>query len=243
MGNIQRCTGDTLPSELLVEIFDFATYSAIRDLQTLINYSSPFEYIDHDTTDASIIAALRTRCALSLTSKRWRVLSARYLYEEICVRNRRSDAILADVLEASASGRNAALGSHVKRIFFRRSVNTPRRTGKEEVGEDVLRIIRCCPNVRIISRDRDLLDPVTRIQARRFSDPYNFDRISEELFRSRAPVERVDFTFGNLALASGPHNHPIVSSPGICYDFSSLRMLSISMDVPIWSRHPEGLFY
>jgi len=84
---------------------------------------------------------------------------------------------------------------------------------------------------------------VTRFQARRFSDPYKFDRISEELSRFKAPVERVDFTFGNLSLAPGPLNHLIVSSPGICYNFSSLRMLSISMDTPVWSRHPEDLSF
>lgn len=233
----QRWTADTLPSELLVEIFGFATYSTIRDLQTLINSSTPFEYIGNDATNASIIAALRTKCTLSLTSKRWRALSARYLYEEICVRNLRSDAILADVLEASAFG--TSLGSHVKRIYFRRSVNKPRRLGTNEPGSAVLRIIRCCPKVRIISRDRDLLDRVTRVKAGRFSDPYSFDKISEEISRLGALVERVDLTFGNLAL--GSLNHCFGFSPGICCNFSSLRMLSISMDVPIWSKNPEEL--
>lgn len=241
MTDAQRWTGDTLPSELLVEIFGFATYSAVRDLHTLINSSTPFEYIGNDATNASIIAALRTKCVLSLTSKRWRALSTRYLYEEICVRNLRSDAILADLLEASASGRNTSFGSHVKRIFFRRSVNKPRRLGTNEPGWVVLRIIRCCPNVRIISRDRDLLDRVTRVKAGRFSDPYSFDLISEEISRLGALVERVDLTFGNLAL--GPLTHCFGFSPEICCNFSSLRMLSISMDVPIWSRNPEDLSF
>lgn len=231
-----------LPTELLDQIFSQATYNTSQDISVVINNPPLFEYLELERTSAQTIATLQTKRSLTCVCLRWRALATKYLFEEIHIRNNKSDITLAATLEASAineRGKARSLGSYVRRIIFRRSVSSPCRMYGVDSTQLARRIIACCPNVLCVSHDRDLLDPVIERCGRSFKDPYGFSELSTQWFNRGTNVQRLDYSLGNVSL-----DQSLTISPAICYNFNSLCVLSISIDVAAWaqnSREPTPL--
>lgn len=231
-----------LPTELLDQIFSQATYNTSQDISVVINNPPLFEYLELERTSAQTIATLQTKRSLTCVCLRWRALATKYLFEEIHIRNNKLDITLAATLEASAineRGKARSLGSYVRRIIFRRSVSSPCRMYGVDSTQLARRIIACCPNVLCVSHDRDLLDPVIERCGRSFKDPYGFSELSTQWSNRGTNVQRLDYSLGNVSL-----DQSLTISPAICYNFNSLCVLSISIDVAAWaqnSREPTPL--
>lgn len=137
-----------LPVELLILIFAWATYGPIRDIDSIV-HSIPSDSSKGAEDGIWSQTALAIKCALSCVCRQWRILSEPFLYEELWIG--RGSATLAHNLELSSSKSRRNVNLHVMRIFLPDIHDKLWHTSSGYAL--ILRILRCCPNTAIISRN------------------------------------------------------------------------------------------
>lgn len=147
----QHVTPLPLPAELLIHIFELATHNPVRDIDVLVELP-PFESINAGHHEQLCDAALRTKHAITTSCKAFRRLCSVYLYEDIRIRHGANH--LADVLEQSVDEKGVGFGDLVKRVIL-----SPTSSGVPSVYGDTRRIMCLCPNLQILYRPRDSINP------------------------------------------------------------------------------------
>ncbi|KAL5483045.1 hypothetical protein ACEPAI_8274 [Sanghuangporus weigelae] len=134
-----------LPPEVLLSIFELATYNATRQIEYLVDLH-PFEAIYSEERDALDKEALRMKHSLSLTCSLFRQMTVKLLYEDVWIRH--GSSCLLEIFRASGAGSdsNQGVGRYVRRVIL-----TP------NAFDDAPQILAFCPNVRIISRASSLV--------------------------------------------------------------------------------------
>ena len=203
----------SLPVESLIEIFDWATYSPVREVQSIIDYPTPFECIEAENENRRIAAALRTKLALSLVCHHWRAICAQFLFEYILIKQRLSDFGLASALEAPER-----FGVHVKRVLIRQYAPHPTEISVQEANETLRRIFTVCPNIRIIS-----LGQILSTSAMNNSDPSTLARVGTRGIRA----QRLDLLTG--------YSIDSTQQPNISHTYSlmSANVLSTTLDLAL----------
>ena len=135
---------NALPPEVLLTIFELATYNSTREIDHLADLP-PFEGIYSEKRDARDRDALRTKRSLSLTCSSFRRIIEKLLYEDIWIRH--GSARLLETFRSSevAPGSGFGLGRYVRRA-------TLAPTEFNFAAADTPEILKLCPNLRIISR-------------------------------------------------------------------------------------------
>ncbi|THH01192.1 hypothetical protein EW145_g6960, partial [Phellinidium pouzarii] len=139
-----------LPTELWKEIFIHAT-EVEGGYDT--SYMSPFEFSDivdgYNVFLKQLSVNHRTKQTLCLVSKRWRAIAQELIFEYLFLQDTYDWTKLADGLEESKRidvehGGHGA-GWYVKRL----EVST--MSWNEALGSAAARVIRCCPNLRVVT--------------------------------------------------------------------------------------------
>ncbi|THH07799.1 hypothetical protein EW145_g3133 [Phellinidium pouzarii] len=135
-----------LPPELLTHIFGLATYSPARFIESL---EEP-EPLQEDSAIAQCDAALETKYSLALSCSFFRSLSECFLYEDIRIRHGSGDLLKA--LEKSTKGTVNRNGDLVRRISVFPIGYDEGGHWYENISEHTIRILRCCPNIQVLTR-------------------------------------------------------------------------------------------
>lgn len=144
---------ETVPEDILLHIFYWATYGPVRNLEDVID-PGPFESLGRQKAENETRAALAGKRTLALVCRKWRILSANFLFEEIWIGPYGLQALMetleSENVQEEIKGRYIShLGARVKRIFI---CLTHDDLATEHVWSCVCRILLCCPNVQILSR-------------------------------------------------------------------------------------------
>lgn len=139
--------------ELWLEIFQFATHV---HRSTSIRLLDPFE---PKRTSNNVMAAnapslsIRTKLALVLVCKSWKVVAERFLYEHLVIRSpARANAILETLLASRRTLHNGEIDIGYGRWPVHIEIFTHARgTNNIRFLQTLFRIFQCCPNVRHLS--------------------------------------------------------------------------------------------
>ncbi|KAL5512508.1 hypothetical protein ACEPAG_3161 [Sanghuangporus baumii] len=133
-----------LPPEVLLSIFELATYNTTRQIDHLVDLP-PFEAIYSEERDALDKEALRMKRSLSLTCSLFRQMTVKLLYEDVWIRHGSSCLLETFRGPGAGSDSNHGAGRYVRRVIL-----TP------NAFDDAPQILAFCPNLRIISRASSL---------------------------------------------------------------------------------------
>ena len=142
-----------LPLELWLEIFQFATYVHRSTSIGLLNPFTPKRTINNIMATNMQISAVRTKLALVLVCKSWKMIADRFLYEHLVIRSpARANAVLEALLAARVQLENGNIDigygrwpSHIEIFTHCRGANDMRFL------HTLFHIFQCCPNVRHFS--------------------------------------------------------------------------------------------
>lgn len=178
-----RRMAPSLPHELWVVIFYFATYNTIRDMNYLVT-PPPLAILYEKEDDELNDAALKIKHSLSLVCSLWRKLVTPFMFEDIKIRHGAEE--LAFALEhGNKTSLNHGLGHLVKRVQLS-LIPEPGNKGigtawSNAVGGHTCRILQTCNNVVHLERRRILLSPVasrsTFLDTGSTQDIHDFERL------------------------------------------------------------------
>lgn len=142
-----------LPLELWLEIFQFATYvhrsTSIKPLDPF----APRRISNNVMATNTPALSVRTKLALVLVCKAWKVVAERFLYENLVIR---SPARASAILEVLLASRSTLPGGEIDIGYGRWPIHIEIFTharGSNDIRflQTVFRIFRCCPNLRYLS--------------------------------------------------------------------------------------------
>ncbi|KAF5351709.1 hypothetical protein D9756_007652 [Leucocoprinus leucothites] len=142
-----------LPLELWLEIFQFATYVHRSTSIGPLDPFSPRRTSNNVMATNTRALSIRTKLALVLVCKEWKMMTERFLYEHLVIRSpTRASAVLNALIASRSHLSDDAIDighgrwpSHIEIFTHARGSNDMRflRT--------LFRIFQCCPNVRYLS--------------------------------------------------------------------------------------------
>ncbi|THU86552.1 hypothetical protein K435DRAFT_782816 [Dendrothele bispora CBS 962.96] len=146
-----RLSLSDLPLELLLEIFEFATYvHESRNIMPL----NPFtpKYVSVNVMGPNTpTSAIRTKCALVLVSHSWRRIALHLLYRHVHIRSPNRAKLLLRILQPDS---DMSPPNTSERGQFTRYVEVSthvRGSDTLQFLQTVFGILQCCPNVQILS--------------------------------------------------------------------------------------------
>ncbi|KAL5512517.1 hypothetical protein ACEPAG_3170 [Sanghuangporus baumii] len=202
----------SLPEELLLHIFDLATYGPAREINALVELR-PFEKDYSDDVDALCDEPLNTKRALALTCKLFRRLVLKFLFEDIRIRY--GSESLAEAME-----REQEVGTFVKRVSVSLQGFKASDHWIASYPKGTRRILQRCSNVLILTRPQSL-----PVEAADLEDG-NFPATDNGLDDLRLPnLQRVDWF--NSPIDTLPSTLP---TPKFIWKSNSLQTLTIGPD-------------
>ena len=203
-----------LPSEIWSEVFYWATMNPARELDTLVGLK-PFDSIEVIEDNSFMEKAFKMKRYISMVCWSWRILVAKYLYEDLRVRH--GSTVLAETLEKSKNG--IGLGVFVKRVMI--PVVLDRGPWMDAIGRNTRRILQCCPNLLVFSRFHPFM-------VRMHIDDFHASTARiDDLYLPN--VRRVDWD--NSPITAW---WPVVPMPKFVWDLENLEVLSIGGDNFPW---------
>lgn len=214
----------SLPHELWVVIFYFATYNTIRDMNYLVT-PPPLAILYEKEDDELNDAALKIKHSLSLVCSLWRKLVTPFMLEDIKIRHGAEE--LAFALEhGNKTSLNHGLGHLVKRVQLS-LIPEPGNKGigtawSNAVGGHTCRILQTCNNVVHLERRRILLSPVasrsTFLDTGSTQDIHDFERLHFP------KLARVGWNGGDPRLLNNPSVDYV---PTFILESPTVRLLSL----------------
>ena len=204
----------SLPEELLLYIFDLATYGPARDVESLIELK-PFEKEYSADADDLCDAPLKTKRSLALACKLFRRLALKFLYEDIRIRH--GSEGLAKAIEMGQE-----IGTFVKRASV--SLEGFKAAGHwvASYPSATRRILQCCPNIVILTRPQTLPVDTVDLHGDNYNLPITDINLDDLSFQH---LRRVDWF--NSPIDTLPSTLP---TPKFVWKSSSLQTLTIGPD-------------
>jgi len=154
-----------LPIELLLEIFEFATYVHESESIVPLHPFTPKHVSANAMGPNTPTSATRTKCALVLVCRSWRKLALQFLYRHIPIRSPKRAELLLRILQPNPNVLpldTSECGQFTRHIEISTHV---RGSDTIQFLQTVFKILRCCPNVRILSGTWDHPLPDTFLTA------------------------------------------------------------------------------
>lgn len=217
----------SLPPEIWTRVLFWATFNPARESDSLLKIPA-FDSADSSKQCRMCDEALITKRNVSLVCSEWNLLSKRFMYEDLRVRH--NSWLLADLLETSGSYSYHTLGygAYVKRIAV---IDNP-LTGSSSrwAGKDLRRIIRCCPNLVVLSRYHNSNKVYDDHLEKYTSSPEVEEEYFDENDIDLSHIRRIDWDNGT------PKNYQrtISTPPRIAWFSSTLEVLSLGGDNYFW---------
>ncbi|KAH8106691.1 hypothetical protein DFH11DRAFT_1830279 [Phellopilus nigrolimitatus] len=213
--------------ELWLQIFYWATFNPARDLNTLTSIPV-FDSITQDQTERKYVNILRVKLNLALVCRWWRDNTREFLYED--VRLRHGAETLADLFEQSRKNCPLALGhgKYVRKIALPFVRYRPAGPVHGWARKEVPRIIKCCPNLLVLSRyhrgQDEFFEPDQESSA-----PCTNEKLDSDIRHALAAVRCVEWNSGLML-----NQHSPVAGPHMEWFAQTLEVLSLNEENYLW---------
>ncbi|KAJ3713153.1 hypothetical protein F5878DRAFT_633198 [Lentinula raphanica] len=148
-----------LPVEVLMEIFQFATY--LQESESILPLD-PFipQQISHNALGPNTdLSTTRTKCALVLVCRSWRNVAIPLLYRNLVIRSPRKATLLLSALESSyqtppgttTPSRSPLPSDHGRFARHLEIFTHSRGSNSYNFLMTICRVVQRCPNLRILS--------------------------------------------------------------------------------------------
>ncbi|KAH8104915.1 hypothetical protein DFH11DRAFT_1328842 [Phellopilus nigrolimitatus] len=220
-----------LPPELWLRILYWATFNPAREVNTLVAIPV-FDSVTHHETEEQYANTLRVKLNLALVCKWWRDNTREFLYEDVHLRHEAES--LANLFEQSKRDCPLSLGygRYVRKIALPLVRNRPSGPVHGWARKEVPRIIKCCPNLLVLSRyHRDKINP---FEPQKHDAPSVYGDLDSDIRGVLSAIRRIDWNSGLML-----NQHNLVAGPRVTWFAQSLEALSLSEEV--FSRPPDVL--
>ncbi|KAH8114816.1 hypothetical protein DFH11DRAFT_190187 [Phellopilus nigrolimitatus] len=191
-----------------------------------------FDSITHHETGEQYANTLRDKRSLALVCKWWHDNTREFLYEDVCLRH--GAETLADLFEQSKRDCPLSLGygRYVRKISLPLVQYRPSDPVHVWARKEVTRVIKCCPNLLVLSRYRDQVmlsghDQESRSEA---SSPVTNEESGNDIHLDSAAIRRIDWDNGpKLDMP-----RTVAVAPCATWLAQSLEVLSLSGENYLW---------